>query len=449
MKKNKFKTKLFSKNTLLGLGALGILSSCMELKSAKEALVKNLPSAYDYLGTKKNFKALPKSSTPYKFPVSSTNFLEGKTLKIDGKAPVNIEELFASTKTQALIIIKDGKVVYEKYFDKGGKETISNVWSVSKSYTAATLAVAVGKGFLKMDDLVLKYIPELKGKMDPRTKVKDLINMRSGFLYNEIAGLGNPTSRIADIAYTSDVNTHILKNIKSIAEPGTYYNYDSQATHLVTMVISKATGQNFVDFFKENLWDKLQMETDGEWLTDEKGVARGFCCLKFTAMDDAKLSQCLLQGGVWRGEQLIPKWFVDQIRTNNEREGGFHYSLSFRNNTINIPVNEWDGKTPEGARKGVEPNKIYVGSKEYWAWPYEDSDYYMQGLLGNEVYTHPASKTIIIKRGNGLFENINQPWPEIYRAMALEEDVVELREKFGEKRIPSEVYKKKYVMPKQ
>ncbi|TDM00080.1 MAG: hypothetical protein C4K58_02210 [Flavobacteriaceae bacterium] len=128
---------LLRAKSIAAIAFLTLLSSCFHLKTLGEAIVKNLPDAYDYGGTKKLFVPLPKSQNPYKFPYAEkTNFLEGKTLKIGDKAPVDIESIFEKSRCQALLIIRDGKIVYEKYFEKGGPETISHVqkrkWSTGK-----------------------------------------------------------------------------------------------------------------------------------------------------------------------------------------------------------------------------------------------------------------------------------------------------------------------------
>ncbi|TDL99372.1 MAG: hypothetical protein C4K58_05505 [Flavobacteriaceae bacterium] len=415
--------KIQSSKILFCLLFSGALVSCIETKTIFNALKSGVPNAFDYTSGKEHFVSFPKSNTPFEFPKSQkVDFLKGRTLKIGNKPAQNLEAFLENSKALSFLVIQNDSIVFEKYYNGADQNTTSNVFSVSKSYVAFTLAIAVEKGYLKMDDKVLKFFPELSGKIHPNLTVKNLIDMRAEFDYDEtpLGTLGRPMM----ILYSPDIDYQVLKGIKTLAEPDTYYHYNSNATHLTSMIIAKATGVPFTQFFKENLWDKLQMEHEGGWQTDEKGVAKGFCCFHLTALDEAKIGKVLLDKGVWRGEQLIPRWFVDQITTNNDWQSGYYYSLSVRNNTIKIPMELWDGKTPEGARKGVKGQEIIKDNKHYMSFPLEDSDFYLEGFMANNVYVHPRTKSIIVRMGSNAVDYYSTPWPLVYRAIALGQDSI-------------------------
>ncbi len=391
-----------------------ILTQFSCTKSSFNALAHNIPSAYEY--KRKGAKTLPleKSITPFKFKeAGNNNLLKDKMLTFKNKT-ISVEDQLKKNYTQSFLVIRNDSILYENYFHKGGKNQISNVFSVSKSWTSLTLAIAVQKGYMDLEDPVQKYIPNLSKELKQIT-LRELIDMRTGIEYNETKGMTNPNSIISDMAYNKDIDKVMIKRTKSEIEPNIRFKYQSINTQLVSMAIEKATGQSFYDFFKINLWDVLGMETSGAWLVDNNNVVKSFFGLTISTRDNAKMGKLLLDGGVWQGKQLIPKWYVDQIVKIEKPRNGYYYSLSFRHNVRYIPIKEWDGKQPADGRY----QKVKINKKIYVAIPFENDDFYADGMMGNHVYVFPKTNAIVVRHGNfALSQLTNKEWPFVYRAIA-------------------------------
>ncbi len=137
--------------------------------------------------------------------------------------------------TQALIVIKDGTVVYENYFNHTQRDSIVTSFSAAKSFTSALIGIAIQEGYLKsVDDSITTYLPEL-AKRDPRFKeitIRDLLLMSSGLAYQEFRPLlfnsdDNLTSYYPDQRKIALVNTQIIE------QPGQHFRYNKYHPQLL------------------------------------------------------------------------------------------------------------------------------------------------------------------------------------------------------------------------
>ena len=124
-------------------------------------------------------KELKPSPTPYEFPQGEVIDLP-ESYEFQGETKF-VEEFFSASDTAALLVLKDGKLCYERYALTGGKDVQWISWSVAKSFISSLVGIAMGDGLIEsVDDQVVDYIPFLKGSAYDGASIKDVLQMSSG-----------------------------------------------------------------------------------------------------------------------------------------------------------------------------------------------------------------------------------------------------------------------------
>jgi CubicO group peptidase (beta-lactamase class C family) len=246
----------------------------------------------------------------------------------------------------SLLIARNGKLVYEKYFDgyeliesdpplkHFTKDNLHDLRSVTKSITSACIGIAIAQGKIKtVDQKVFEFFPEYS-KQDTGLKsaltIKHLLTMAAGLLWNE------------EIPYTSNENTEVQMDISGdpltfiLERPmqdtaGKVWNYCGGATQLLGCIIEKATGQKLEEFTAKYLFEPLGIKKF-YWKkfggTDLAGAAWG---LRLRPRDMLKFGLLYFNNGKWNDKQMIPAaWVAESLSTQVPRDsagGGYGYQF--------------------------------------------------------------------------------------------------------------------------
>ena len=203
----------------------------------------------------------------------------------DAAPDPHVEELFAQLSgaddwnsflevndTQAFIVIKDGTVVYENYFNDAQRDSIVTSFSVAKSFDSALIGIAIQEGYIKsVDDPITAYLPEL-AERDPRFNeitIRNLLMMASGLEYKAFQPLLLNSDDILT-TYFPDQRKIALENTHIIDPPGLYYRYNKYHPQLLGMIPERTTGISVSEYLQTRIWDKLGMEFDGSWSIDSQ-----------------------------------------------------------------------------------------------------------------------------------------------------------------------------------
>ena len=220
-------------------------------------------------------------------------------------------------RTDALLIIKGGKVIYERY-DRSWTPTLRHeAWSVSKSVTEALVGIAVRKGALALTDSVCTHLP-LDRKESCSVTVQNLLEFGSGFDWREGYENGNnQTSSVLAMLYGQGrhdmaqfVGSHRLR-----AAPGTAYRYSTGESTLLAAVVDEALvpklGQ---DYPWTELFDKVGMKS-AVFERDAKGHLIGGARFFANARDYARFGYLYLNDGCWNTERILPEnWVAETLR---------------------------------------------------------------------------------------------------------------------------------------
>jgi CubicO group peptidase (beta-lactamase class C family) len=237
-------------------------------------------------------------------------------------------------------IFKDGKKLYEEYWDGYSETSLTNSFSMAKTVTTMLLGKAIEQGYIKnLDQPITDFLPEFRN--DPFGRlctVGHLSAMRSGFDWSE--EYYSPFSPTTEAYYGSDIERMLLKR-KFSSRPGGLFRYCSADTQLLAIILKRATGKSLADFLSEEFWQPMGMEHDALWSLSA-GLEKSFCCLHTNVRDYAKLGQLLLQKGNWNGRQLLDSAFVERMITPDKEafEPGkpLKYGYSVWIDTIHQPA---------------------------------------------------------------------------------------------------------------
>jgi CubicO group peptidase (beta-lactamase class C family) len=287
--------------------------------------------------------------------------------------------------TQAFILIQDGKVLYERYFNDTRRDSIVTSFSVAKSFASALIGIAIQEGHIKtVEDPVTDYLPELSER-DIRFSditIRHLLLMASGLEYKEDRfPLFNGDDPLT--TYYPDQRKIALKNTKILDRPGIYFLYNKYHPQLLGMILERTTGVSVTEYLQAKLWDPLGMEFGGSWSIDseESGFEKMETGVNARAIDFAKFGQLFLNGGNWNGEQVISEAWVAES-TQPETLTGSDYSTYYPDYFSSMPG--------RGYYKYM-----------WWGMEREDGsyDYSAEGDKGQFIYISPHKKLVIVRNG--------------------------------------------------
>jgi CubicO group peptidase (beta-lactamase class C family) len=296
--------------------------------------------------------------------------------RAEGFAMPGDYEAFAERSfTNALLVIRDGKIVFEDYRNRMTPETRHIAFSMSKTFTSLLVGIALDKGEIaSLDDRADKYVPQLKGTGYDGVTIRQILQMRSGVDYAERYDFGDNPSFAGKLHEQAIVlNTMRFAagalETKRANEPGSTFNYSTLDTMVLGWVLEEATGQKLEAQMEQRIWQPLGAEADGFWLADGppgKGRALNGMGFNATLRDFGRLGLLMLNDGKRGDTRIIPEGWMKQATT----------------------------MLPTGAPAG----QGFPGyGLQTWQVDNEPGAYAAVGLAGQFIYVHPASRTVIVK----------------------------------------------------
>lgn len=220
-------------------------------------------------------------------------------------------------RTNAFVLVKDGKVVVERYARETTATTPLLTWSVSKSIGATLVGVAVGQGLVDIDAPVGKYIPAMNDSGHRDVRVRDLMYMSSGLAWNETYEAAPFTSSALAMLYGRgrlDMPGYVARH-RVVAPPGTRWMYSSGDANLLGAVLRAAVGEErWTDWPWTSLFDPVGMR-NVVFERDAKGNLVSSSYFYAPATEIAKWGWLLLQDGVWDGQRVLPEGWLQTMTT--------------------------------------------------------------------------------------------------------------------------------------
>jgi CubicO group peptidase (beta-lactamase class C family) len=216
----------------------------------------------------------------------------------------------------ALLLVKDGHLIGEAYFNGGSVEEEARLQSVTKSFTSALAGIAFERGCLtSLDQKMVDFFPELAGRIqDPRKRqitIEQMLQMRAGFPWEE------STRELFDLLYRGFRPATLLE-VRLVRDPGTGMEYSNLTSHLLGIVVARACSTDLRTFGQRYLFGPIGVEP-GKWIRDWEGNYNGHADLYMTARDAARFGLLYADRGAWKGRQIVPRaWVERSLRTYSE-----------------------------------------------------------------------------------------------------------------------------------
>jgi len=217
-----------------------------------------------------------------------------------------LQDLSTTPGCWSIVVCRHGALLAESYF-LGTPQDLHPIWSVTKSVTSALSGIALeGNIYPEIDLKMVEFLPPdlvPPEEIKKRITLRHLLMMTSGLQWSEdydwLPWLASPDP--ADFILSRPVDSL----------PGTSFNYSSAGAHLPSVMLQTALGEDVTQFADTALFQPLGI-SDWSWDQDPQGYAFGGHGLHWRTEDLAKFGVLFLRGGLWHGEQLISRSWVDE-----------------------------------------------------------------------------------------------------------------------------------------
>ncbi len=288
----------------------------------------------------------------------------------------SVSSMLQELQTTALIIVKDGTIVFEDYYKGTTLEERRISWSISKSFVSALTGLALANGDIKdVNEPVTNYVPQLKNTAYDRVPLIDLLNMASGVKFDE--NYLDPNSDINHmgtvLALGGSLDDFAADQEAIARAPGIAWQYCSIDTHVISMVLRAATGTTLQQYFVENLWSKIGASDDAYYSTDGEGNAFALGGLNMRTRDYALFGELIRNQGKRGDVQIIPQSWIAQSVVDSAP------------------------KAMPGKGVSTESGNAFGYGYLWWVPPNADGEFFAAGVYGQYIYVNPKAGVVIAK----------------------------------------------------
>jgi CubicO group peptidase (beta-lactamase class C family) len=343
------------------------------------------------------YRKIENAPPAYQFPRAASGALpvEVEYKEGDSIKRVALGRLLESTGTHAFIVIKDGKLLDERYLNGYQRDSICISRSMAKSFTSALVGIAIDEGYIKsLNDPIVNYLPELKDRGFDTITIRNLLTMGSGIRYriNEM-----PWDEDALYYFYPNIRQLLLTDMEVAEPPGQSFHYTDYNVGLLTIILERTTHRSVSNYLQEKIWKPIGMEYPATWSLDsyEDGFELTHVALNARAIDYAKFGQLFLDRGNWNGKQIISnRWVTESTAPDpNDRRAWETY--------------------PELADAG--------GYYKYFWWGKsrgaDDYSFEAIGRWGQFIFVAPRANVVIVRTAENFGIDLNQ-WSQVFQYIA-------------------------------
>lgn len=222
---------------------------------------------------------------------------------------------------RACVVWQAGSVVLEHYRHDIEPDALQPLNSITKSVLGVLIGIALQRGEIQhIDQTLTELLPEARAserRALPPIRLGHLLTMTSGYEWDE-RNVDACLLHACDHFGEGGRLGYIVGRPRA-HPPGAHFEYDSHAAHLLSIVLTRATGQSTDAYARDHLFAPLGI-ADSDWEKDESGVAMGGRGLMLSTRDLLKVGQLMLQQGEWHGRRLLPASYVQD--STRRRAGG-------------------------------------------------------------------------------------------------------------------------------
>ena len=292
----------------------------------------------------------------------------------------SLPQILAETHTDALIVLRNGKVAYEKYFNGMHQDSVHLLQSVSKSILGALYSNYIAQGVIDANKTLAHYVPELKSSVYGQATISQALDMTVALSFSE--DYTDPNSEMARLDRACGWRTNFtdgdaglssfLPTLSATGQHGEYFQYCSANTDALAWVISRVLSKPYSALIEAEIWKPMGASNAASITLDQNGLAVGNGGISCTAHDLALFGQLVLSEGLFYGQQILPQQWVKSTFNGASKEVAVPAYLS--------------SLYPDGSYKN-----------QWWATGSPAREIYAVGIYGQYIWIDPSTKTVIVK----------------------------------------------------
>ena len=249
---------------------------------------------------------IPDSSESAVFPGDEWTTKSASDLDIDqGKVDRLFDLSFEDDATQAVVLIKDGYLIGERYAEGFNADSFGTSWSMAKSFYASLIGISIDRGEIKsLDDKVSDYLDYFNDERSDIT-IRDILNMASGLQFPE---------HEHELMFFKKDHLAYAKNIGVEKKPNTLFEYNNVNSMLLGDILLVATGKKADELLNERILKPIGAENSTLWRDSSDNVLT-YCCIDMSARDYSRFGLLFSRNGKWEQDQIISSDYVNETFT--------------------------------------------------------------------------------------------------------------------------------------
>ena len=348
---------------------------------------QNIESLFDTIRLKRS------SDAPSEIPLNLQSLDSIEMQNIEGQTQ-SFREMMDSTHTDSFLVLKNGEIIFEEYFNDMSSDSLHLMNSITKSFIGMLVGILSDEGIFDTKDKITKYLPELNDTGFSETTIQSALDMSSAVKFEE--DYDDPLCEFwreaAVVGWRPDlVDDNSPKTLLDFAlslkekeqEEMEGYHYRSVLTNVIAMVIERATNKRVQDLLEKHLWQKLKTEQDAVIVVDKTGLPFVGAGMNACTRDLARFGQMILNDGLYEEEQIVPKEWIDSTRIGDD---GYRERFAKSDHGEMLPG-------------GHYKNKMWVANSE---------EMMCIGIFGQTIHINRNTGTVIVK-----FSSFPEPADEL------------------------------------
>ena len=307
----------------------------------------------------------------------------------------------AENYTDGIVILHQGRIIYENYFGALEAHIPHVAMSVTKSFTGLLAAMLQHEGVLDPGKLVTHYVPEMKGTAYHGATLRQVMDMTVGVKYSEV--YTDPKAEIWAYAVAAAAKTapkdyagpdtifDFLRTLKKEGNHGEVFAYKTCNTEVLGWIVQRAASTHLADLISKRIWQPLGVEENAYILVDRVGMPVSGGGMSLALRDLARFAEMMRLGGAFNGQQIVPEAVVAEISRGADRD---HF-----------------------AKAGYETLPGWSYRHQWWVSHNNLGAYSARGIHGQAAWIAPGAQTVIARfashptaaNGNGPLDRVSMP----------------------------------------
>lgn len=305
-------------------------------------------------------------------------------MPLRGEEEMTWEEALSANYTDGMLILHEGRIVYERYIgclDEAGQHA---AMSMTKSFTGTLAEMLVAEGALDDTMLVSEIVPELEPSAFGSATVRQVMDMTTAFEFSEDYGDPNAAIWVYNAAASPfpkpegyDGPEGYFEYLATVGpDPegirhGDEFHYRTPNSDVLGWIVSRVSGMEMTELLSERIWSRMGAEQDAYMTVDGVGTPFAGGGLSAGLRDLGRFGQIMLDGGTWHGEQIVPEAAIENIRAG--------------------------GNVDDFAAAGYADLAGGSYRGQWWIFNNDHGAFAARGVHGQTIYIDPTAEMVIVR----------------------------------------------------